>query len=765
MLSRWFRLLREQPIFLTEKKMRLKSLISQEIARGASVLLFYVDIVKLTEVETRYGDLAAKHLLQRFEKILYAVSRNLFDAAGKLLGVQNLWGDDYAVYVSFPFIKSDEEYRLLSISFQERIENLLNQQSPLFSRGDLRIHIGYAVFPGRDITKEIYTTVRHAVHMAKYGLTSEKYASITQYHRILYEEAIHTVYMPIVSLRDGIPLGWEALARGPEESQFYSPGSLFAYAEETDTVFRLEQICRRRALEHLRYVKPSEKLFINLDPRAIDDPYLLRGNLFKWLDEMGLSPNNIVLEVTERHAITNYRMFRKIIEEYRRKGYLIAVDDAGAGYSSLESIAEIYPDYIKLDMSLIRNIDVDTIKQALLETFVQFADKVKCQIIAEGVETERELQTLIELGVPYAQGYYVGKPVKGLTSTSGAAMNQINQMQEQRQEVYRYQRMYAPQVGEIITKTSCVDCQTKVREVHHIFEQNQRIESIVVLEEDKPIGLVMRFQLYQVLGGQYGIALYYERPVAQMMNRNPLIVKSNENISEVARRAMARETYHLYDVVIIIDDEDRYLGVVSVQALLDKMTTIRLEMATFANPLTGLPGNNAIERELQSRLEGGSEFMVVYCDLDRFKWFNDRYGFEVGDQIIRRTAQLLEQSIHNEGEGSEFIGHIGGDDFILISTSERVEAITEEISRSFPTAFQEIYSKYKRDGQQPPDLSISMAGVLIRPSVDQSVEHISERAAIVKQEAKRRPGTVYVSDRQDHLADAAAPHLDGNQVS
>ncbi|WP_126427412.1 bifunctional diguanylate cyclase/phosphodiesterase [Brevibacillus marinus] len=746
MLSRWQRLLGKRPVILAGKKMRLRSRISQEISRGASVLLFYVDIVKLTEVETRYGELAAKHLLERFEKILYGVSRTVFADTGNLLGIENLWGDDYAVYVSFSAIRSEEEYRVLSIAFQRQIEDQLNQQSPLFSRGDLRIHIGFAAFAGRDITKEIYTTVRHAIHMAKYGLTSEKYAKIMEYNRILQEQAIHAVYMPIVSLHDGIPLGWEALARGPENSPFYAPASLFAYAEETDTVFRLEQICRRRALEQLRYLKPCEKLFLNLDPRAIDDPFLLRGSLFRLLEEMNLSPHNIVLEVTERQAITNYPMFRRIIEEYRRKGYLIAVDDAGAGYSSLESILEIYPDYIKLDMSLIRSIDVDTIKQALLETFVQFADKVKCQIIAEGVETERELQTLVELGVPYAQGYYLGKPVSGLTATSGAAMNQIHLVRKKRQELQRVQWLSAPRIGEIITQTKCVDSATKVRAVHQIFEQNQRIESIVVLEERKPLGLLMRYQLYQVLGGQYGIALYYERPVSQIMNRSPLIVRNDETINEVARKAMAREAYHLYDVVLVVDDAGCFVGVVSVQALLDKLATIRLEMATYANPLTGLPGNHAIERELANRLQGDADFVVVYCDLDRFKWFNDRYGFEMGDQIILRTARLLQECLQTEGDGSEFLGHIGGDDFILISHPAKAEAIIREITRALPAAFQEIYSKYNRDHTETPDLTMSLAAVLVKPAEGQTVEQISKRAAVLKREAKRRAGTVCVTD-------------------
>ncbi len=580
--------LRRNPVYTTDMRYYVRSIISQEVAKGNTVILFYVDIVKMTEIEYRYGDTSAKRVLQMFERTIQTVSRMIFEIKGIVLGIQKLWGDDFAIYVSFPKGINDEECRMLSISFQERVETIFNQQVSFVNREDLRIHSGYAGIPGNDIVKEMYTSVKHAVHMAKYGITSEKYTSITQFHRLLQDEQINMHFMPIVSLSDGQPLGWEALARGPENSQFFSPASLFSYAEETDMVFRLEQICRKRALEQVRYLRPHQKMFINLDPRGIDDPFLLRGQVFSLLEEFNLNPANIVLEITERHAITNYSVFRKIIEEYRKKGYLIAVDDAGAGYSSLESIAEIYPDFIKLDMSLIRHIDMDSIKQALLETFVQFAEKVKCKIIAEGIETERELQALIELGVSYGQGFFLGKPAKGMTQISGQAMNCIRLVQEKVRETHQEQRYYAPDVADILSKTICVEKNTKVRNVHHIFEQNQRMESVVILENQKPIGLIMRFHLYQILGGQYGIALYYERPVSQIMNNNPLTARIDDKIDEVAKRAMARDAYHLYDVVIITNEEGEHIGIVSVQSLLDKLASIKLAMANpFCKPEVG----------------------------------------------------------------------------------------------------------------------------------------------------------------------------------
>lgn len=744
MLSTLIKRFRRIPYISLDKRQWMKAMIRQEVEREKKVVMFYIDIVKLTEVEQRYGDTSAKRVLHIFESILPAVARQAFEIKGRIIAIQKLWGDDFAIYTSFSQMMSEEDCQMLSIHFQELAERQLNRQVSFVNREELRVHIGYAEIIGEDIVKEMYTSVKHAVHMAKYGITSEKYTHIRQFHKLLAEENVQMHFMPIIHLPNGEALGWEALARGPVNSLFATPAALFDYAQETDTVFRLEHICRKRALEHIRYLKPHEKLFINLDPRAIDDPFLLRGKVQMLLAEYELTPQNIVFEITERHAITNYAAFRKIIEEYRKQGYMIAVDDAGAGYSSLESITEIYPDFIKLDMSLIRNIDVDPIKQALLETFVSFADKVNCKIIAEGIETERELETLMDVGVIYGQGYYLGKPDKGMAQLCGKAMNFLRFTMERRIEQEAEQTLPTPAMTEILAKTISVEKHVKVRRIHEIFEHNQRIESVVVLENGIPVGLVMRFSLYQILGGQYGIALYYERPVSQIMNTNPLKATKDDKLDEVAKRAMARDAYHLYDVVIIIDENGEYIGIVTVQKLLDKMASIKLEIASSANPLTGLPGNVQIERELNQRLKRNDHQVVIYCDLDRFKWFNDRYGFEVGDQIIVRTANLLREAAKWYGSGSDFIGHIGGDDFILITTAQCANDVVLFIMDAFTPYFSDIYEKRRMgDGQE---LSMSMAGVVLYAGKYTSAEQVAEKAAYVKMMAKARTGTVFIPD-------------------
>ncbi|WP_027414758.1 GGDEF domain-containing protein [Aneurinibacillus terranovensis] len=730
-------------LLYTDQRFQVKKLLEAQFLLSRTVLLFYLDIINMSDIEVKYGYSAASKIIYQLDHILNAACHAVFRNNAHLVAVQKLWGDDYAIYISWDGTYSNEAFHLLCLELKREVEERLNRQITYSKMSKISVHIGYARMEGHDITKEMYMSVKFASQMAKVGLMSEEFKNMEHFHQIVENENVHTLLQPIVSLKTGIPLGWESLIRGPEGSNFHSPGALFSYAQKTGRNFEFESLCRRKAVENLKNLDSSYKLFINLDARSIDDPFLLRGQIFKWFEKYELNPHNIVFEITERHAIKNFASFRDMIQEYRKKGYLIAVDDAGAGYSSLEAIAEIYPDYIKMDMTLVRNIDVDPVKQALLETFVKFANKVKCKLIAEGIETESELEAVINLGVDYGQGFFLARPAKQQTSITDTAVNFIRRMEQQRKHL-EIGEEFTNKVGDILTSTICVTKETTVREVHNIFERNHKIDGVVVLQDKQPVGLIMRFQIYQILGGQYGISLYYEKPISQIMNNSPLIVDKRAKIDEVAKLAMERESFHLYDV-IIVTEKDNYLGIVSVQSLLDMLAKVQLELAVISNPLTGLPGNIRIEREIVARIEKRQDFSVIYCDLDRFKFFNDQYGFEIGDEIIRRTAQMFATAIRVTGSKGSFLGHIGGDDFIIITLPEFAKEIAGYVLSNFYTHFKNIMDIDFTDNEQNV-LSISLASVRCSPDRYKNPMQVSEMAAKVKKASKKINGLSFVED-------------------
>lgn len=690
----------------------------EELYEQSTLLLLYVDIERLTQVEQAYGEGMSRKFIQIVEKLLLNVSSKWFQNKAKVIAIEPLWADDFAIYLSKRGEVEPRQIEQWCLQFKELLIGMLQRDFPHLPL--IGLHMGYAPLQGKDLTKEIYRGIRDAQQMAKYGMNTKEYQYLHQFREILLQEDVHMLYQPIVSLKTGKPFGWEALARGPENSFFYPPANLFKYAEETKNTFQLEKICRRKAMAQLSHVEPQEKLFINLDPRSIEDPFLMNQP----------TPEQVVLEITERHAIHNFQSFRRTIDRYRKKGYLIAVDDAGAGYSSLEMIAELYPDFIKMDMSLVRHVDKDPVKRALLEAFLSFAAKVKCKIIAEGIEEESELRTLMELGVEYGQGYLLGKPNKEREFKQGGRIQRLDF------EPKTWVSSIQSSIWDITIVSPTMNHDATVKDIHSLLENNLKLDGVVIVDQERPIGLIMRSHLYQLLGSRYGIPLYYEKPISQIMNTRPLIVDKTSRLEEVATQSMERESRHLYDLVIVTD-QGHFTGIVSVQMLLDTITKNKIEMAAFSNPLTGLPGNTKIEEEIHRLLLQREESVIVYCDLDYFKQFNDQFGFEIGDQIILQVAKLIKRAVEKYSEGQDFIGHVGGDDFIFTTKRERLRPIVDVIMQQFCNVFKEYI---------PAGLSISIGAIYHTPGRFQTLHEISERSAQVKKLAKSVNGCSFVDE-------------------
>lgn len=239
---------------------------------------------------------------------------------------------------------------------------------------------------------------------------------------IVSEGHVRTLLQPLVSMNTGNVIGYEALSRGPRGSRLESPEQLFAASRHANLLFSLERVCRRKALiAKSRFMNKEQLLFLNVDPQVIYEAQHQADITKEVMATLGIEPREVVLELTERTAITDYKGFARALAHYVHHGYQVAVDDVGSGYSNLRLIAEVKPDYIKVDMSLVQGIDQDTTKQALLETLVSLAGKVSASTVAEGVETADELRTLADLGVDHVQGYFLARPGEQPPSVSAEA--------------------------------------------------------------------------------------------------------------------------------------------------------------------------------------------------------------------------------------------------------------------------------------------------------------------------------------------------------
>lgn len=230
-----------------------------------------------------------------------------------------------------------------------------------------------------------------------------------QLHRVLELGLVHAVYQPVVDVIDLRVVGYEALTR-VARGRFESTDLLFKAATENDSLWSLERLCRRKALEGLPAIRTDELLFLNVQPDAIYDPELRDRSFLARLAEVGLHPGQIVLEMTEHSAVRDFPSFRRTLHHFRANGFRLAMDDVGSGYSGLQAIAELSPDFIKADMGLVRDIHRNPIKRELIATIRRFSDSTGITLIAEGVETQEELWSLRDLGVRCAQGFLFARP-------------------------------------------------------------------------------------------------------------------------------------------------------------------------------------------------------------------------------------------------------------------------------------------------------------------------------------------------------------------
>ncbi len=240
----------------------------------------------------------------------------------------------------------------------------------------------------------------------------------TDFYNILENQMIEPVFQPIVSLNDGKVIGYEALSRIKKPHGIKIPEDLFHLAEIYGKTWELEQLCRSRILERYHMLcsrNDHQKLFLNVNPVVIHDKEFYTGFTSQLLQKQKLNPDNIVFEITERSAADDMPGFKDTIRHYKTQGYKIAIDDAGSCYSGLNLICDIVPHYLKLDISLIHDIHKDNIKYAMVKSMVDFANLTNIQLIAEGIESEEELKTLIKLGVHNGQGYFLRRPDKSLT--------------------------------------------------------------------------------------------------------------------------------------------------------------------------------------------------------------------------------------------------------------------------------------------------------------------------------------------------------------
>jgi diguanylate cyclase (GGDEF)-like protein len=572
------------------------------------------------------------------------------------------------------------------------------------------------------------------------------------------------LYQPIVDVSRSEIFAHEALIRGPVESKLHSPIALFNAANLCGLNAEMEYLARNVVLAGYAKSSKKSKLFINISPECllINDESLAFG--LSQLDNYELSAKDIVIEITEGSSIRDYEYLRDAILKYKSLGFGIALDDLGEGYSSLRLWSELSPDYVKIDKHFIANIHNEPMKLEFVRAIQKIAIESGSLTIAEGIETREELSVIKDLKINFAQGYLLGRPFPNFQMILSDEIKML--LNKSAIHVFmdgHNANFKQATVSNLVSYQLPVTSATTNDEVYDLFNQDSTLNSVPVVENNVPIGLISRYNTIDRFARRYQKELHGKKSCVNFMDNQPLVVQKNMTIHELSELILAADPKYLLNGFIVVDGK-QYVGMGSGHALLREVTNLQIHAARYANPLTLLPGNVPINAHIDRLLNNGLPFVACYCDLDNFKPFNDAYGYRRGDEVIQFVGSLLSSVLNSD---NDFVGHIGGDDYVLLFQSENWEALCQEVLDTVESVMPDFYDKKDvelgginiedRMGNAHfyPFGSLSIGAVKVQPDHFSSHHEVAGAMNNAKKQAKKMIGNSLFLDRRKVMSNKA----------
>lgn len=325
-------------------------------------------------------------------------------------------GNAFVILLSPPrdrFMIKYEEMDKIRERIQGRLKTFLRARLPKALADCLDFCLGCAILKADATSPRLERLVYQALDgaFADSLLQQKREADreAKQLWHLLRGKRIQSVFQPVVDLVGRRVLGYEALSRSNLPG-FERPDHVFRIAYEQKAVWALERICREKALTNFGALARDQVLFLNIEAESIYDPELQGQTTHELITRCGLKPGRIVLELTEHAAVKDFSLFRAALQKLQLEGFRLAIDDVGSAYSGLQSIAELKPDFMKIDMSLTHGVSENELKRELLSTIYKFAKKMGIGVIAEGIEEKQDLEVVRSIGIPFAQGYLLARP-------------------------------------------------------------------------------------------------------------------------------------------------------------------------------------------------------------------------------------------------------------------------------------------------------------------------------------------------------------------
>ena len=383
------------------------------LQRDRTMSCLYVDLSRLRRIEREFG--VAQHA-----QLLSSAGQLLAEMRGTNLRREDLLcrtddADGFLCFLSPP--RQGDSPSVDTRMIAHRITEALEQGLTERMRGLTGDRPQIAVGTNRILDNPMIRSERlvHRLVEETKEAAGLEWQRLSRVHKgelqdLIISQRLQTAFQPLVDLDTGDRFAFEALARGPADSLLALPTTLFSVADAVDLTLELDRARFRTALRNAKGCEPIHRLFLNLLPASFYDTHFIETQVVAQLEEAGLTPANLVFEITERLAIQNFAAFRQALARYTDMGFGVAVDDVGTRHSNLEVVMNLQPHFIKLSEILCRGVTQSTVKREMVRSLVRIATTIDAVTVAEGIEDLDDLMTLRDLGVRFGQGYFLARP-------------------------------------------------------------------------------------------------------------------------------------------------------------------------------------------------------------------------------------------------------------------------------------------------------------------------------------------------------------------
>lgn len=380
------------------------------LTRDRSLSCLLVDLSRLHRVELDLGVAHHSEIYDHAAAVLDRMRGAVLDPADLICRTGD--GDGYLVILA-PRGQTRVDLEQLAGTVERGVEEALAPMVTEVLREQPRITVGSARVLGNSLLRPERLTARlvaDAGAATRNARERKAHRDRSTLQDVILGDGLTSVYQPIVDLGTGDIFAYEALTRGPRGTPLESPATLFAIADEVDLTVELDRACFRGALRNAMTLEPVHRLFVNLLPMSFYDSAFIEIEVGNLLSAAGLTPANIVFEITERLAIENFASFKRALAAYTAMGFGVAIDDVGTRHSNLETVMSLRPHFIKISDVLVRGIARSTVKREMLRSLRHIAETIDAVMIAEGIEHLEDVIALRDLGLRYGQGYYMARP-------------------------------------------------------------------------------------------------------------------------------------------------------------------------------------------------------------------------------------------------------------------------------------------------------------------------------------------------------------------